>query len=342
MIVRTLLTAAVLLALTAPAQAAPRQILLGHAQQQLPANDPVAAAADIFRTEVALLSGGEMTVEILPDGMLGGNRDMTGLVEKGVVHTAIVSIGGITQVHPPLMVLHLPFAFDSIPQARRVLDGPFAAALAADMAARTPLRLMGFVDPGGFHILTNLDRDIRTPDDLWGLNIRAIPGFKPLEAMIRAAGAHPTKVSSREEMIALSSGAVDGQMSPAPATIARGFDTVQGYATLTNHLYAPFAWIFNGATLAGLSPAEAGVIHRAIATAIAGSRSMSDALERSPRGLAGLRKRMHVRVPTVAERAEFRAVMLPPVEEAILEALGGEGPKWVDGLRTAVSRTTAR
>ncbi|OAN54178.1 TRAP transporter substrate-binding protein DctP [Magnetospirillum moscoviense] len=331
-----LLILAALLARPDHAGAAAVQILLGHPQQHLPKSDPVAATADFFRAEVKRLSAGRIAVEILSDGLVGGNRDMTGLVGKGTLHAAMTTIGGVSPLHPPIQVLYLPFAFDSIAQARRVLDGSFGRALAADMAATTKMRLLGFVDPGGFHILTNLDRDIRVPDDMWGLNVRAIPGFKPLEAMIRAAGARPMRVSSREEMIALATGAVDGQMSPAITVVSRNFDTVQGYATLTNHLYAPLVFLFHGPTLDALAPEDQALVRQAATAAIAHGRATADRLERSERGLMGLRKRMMVRTPTPEEQAAFRAVFRPPVEEAILEALGDQGEKWVGMFNQAI------
>ncbi len=333
-----LILAALMARPDAAAAAAAVQIFLGHPQQHLPGSDPAAATADFFRAELKRLSDGRIGVEILADGVVGGNRDMTGLVNKGVLHAALASIGGVAPLHPPIQLLYLPFSFDSIAQARRVLDGSFGQALATDMAAKTNMRLLGFVDPGGFHILTNLDRDIRVPDDLWGLNIRAIPGFKPLEAMIRAVGARPMRVSSREEMVALSTGAVDGQMNPAITVVSRNFDTVQGFATLTNHLYAPLAFLFHGPTLDGLPPEDAALVRRAATAAIAHGRVLADTLERSERGLAGLRKRMMVRTPTPDERAAFRDVFRPPVEEAIVEALGDQGETWVETFNQAIRK----
>lgn len=92
------------------------------------------------------------------------------------------------------------------------MAGPFVR----DMAARTKLTVLGFADPGGFHVRTNLDRPITDPDDMWDLRLRAIPGFAPLGAMITAVNARPVQVSSRDELSMLSMGAIEGQMSPPP------------------------------------------------------------------------------------------------------------------------------
>ncbi|HLO78629.1 MAG TPA: TRAP transporter substrate-binding protein DctP [Magnetospirillum sp.] len=328
------------LVLTAlPAVAAePIRIFLAHAQRQEPDSDTAAAAAEEFRRQVDTLSQGRLKVEILAEGVMGGNRDTTALVEKGVIHSALVTLGGVTPVYRPLSVVQLPFAFTSLDDAGRVLDGPFGRKLADDMAATTKLRLMGFVDPAGFHILTNSDRPVRDPDEMWGLRLRAIPGSKPLEAMIRAVGASPVRVSSREELAALATGVADGQMNPPAVVMARGFDRVQRYATLTYHVYVPYVWVFNRAAFEALAPDDAALLTRAVQAARLHAHQLAISLNNSDLGVAGLRKRMQVHTPTAAERAAFREALRPPVEAAIVEEIGADGKRWMDGFKAALRR----
>jgi TRAP-type C4-dicarboxylate transport system substrate-binding protein len=312
-----------------------RQIFLAHAQPHNPDRDPVAAAADEFRTQVRALSDGRLTVEIFPESILGGNRQMAGLAESGVVHTALVTVGGVAPVYPPLMVTQLPFAFDQIVTARAVLDGPFGQELAADMAARTPLGLLAFVDPGGFHVLTNSARPILLPEHMAGLRLRAIPGFKPLDAMIQAVKAVPVQVSSQDEMGMMAARMVDGQMSPAPVTLGRNFDTVQPYVTLLNHLYSPYVWVINTAFLASLPPEDAEIVRRAAQLGKARAEALNDEINRSERGVMGLSKRMQVHDLTPAERIAFRDIMQPPVEAAIAAALGERDAGWMEKFKAA-------
>lgn len=332
---RQLFAVAMLMLAALPAAAEPVRILLAHAQRHDPDSDTAAAAADEFRRQVDRLSGGRLKVEILAEGVMGGNRDTTALVEKGVLHSALVTLGGVTPVHKPLSVLQLPYAFASTEQARRVLEGPFGRVLAEDMAAKTKLRLMGFVDPGGFHILTNSDRPVRDPDEMWGLRLRAIPGSKPLEAMIRAVGAAPVRVSSRDELAAMATGAVDGQMSPPVVAMARGFDRVQHYATLTEHLYVPYVWVFNSAAFAALAPADAAIVEQAVSAAKAHAHGLATTLNNSDSGVPGLRKRLKVYAPTAAERAAFREALRPPVEAAIVAEIGADGERWMSRFKAA-------
>lgn len=320
-----------------PVRAAePIRIFLAHAQRHDPDGDTAAAAAEEFRTQVAALSHGRMKVEILAEGITGGNRDTTALVENGVIHSALVTLGGVTPVFKPLSVIQLPYAFASLDDAGRVLDGPFGHRLADGMATKTKLRLLGFVDPAGFYILTNSDRPVHDPDEMWGLRLRAIPGSKPLEAMIRAVGAAPVRVSSREELAALATGVIDGQMNPPATVLARGFDRVQRFATLTDHLYVPYVWVFNRAAFDALAPEDAAVVTEATRLAHLHARALAQRLHDSDLGKQGLRKRMDVVVLNAAGRAAFRDALRPPVEAAIIQEIGMDGAAWMTNFKAAI------
>lgn len=321
-----------------PARAAePVQIFLAHALRHDPVGDTAAAAAEEFRRQVGELSQGRLKVEILAEGITGGNRDTTALVEKGVIHSALVTLGGVTPVFKPLSVIQLPYAFSTLDDATRVLEGPFGRRLADDMAAHTKLRLLGFVDPAGFYILTNSDRPVRSPDEMWGLRLRAIPGSKPLEAMIRAVGAKSVRVSSREELAALATGVVDGQMNPAAVVLGRGFDRVQRFATLTDHLYVPYVWVFNGAAFDALPPDDAAIVGKAAESARKRAHDLAMALYASEHGQSALRKRMDVVELNAAGRAEFRDALRPPVEAAIIDEIGTDGEAWMTAFQAAVA-----
>lgn len=328
-----------LLALPALAEPAPKptQIFLAHAQRQDAASDTVAAVADEFRKQVGALSAGRLKVEIVADGMLGGNRDTTALVEKGVIHSALVTVGGVIPSYPPLSVTQLPYAFDRLETAHQVLAGPFGQRLADGLAAHTSLQLLGFVDPPGLHIITNSRQEVRSPEQLRDLRIRAIPGSKPLAAMIASLGATPVKVSSREELSALATGAVQGQMNPPSVVLARGIDTVQRYATLSNHLYVPYVWLFNRQALAALPAADAKIVATAAQSAIAKGYQLALALQNSDQGLGGLKRRLKVHELSGSERAAFEAAMRPPTEAAIVKEIGTDGAEWMSAFKSAIA-----
>ncbi len=333
----SLLVSGLLALLALPVQAKPLQIFLAHSQRQDLSAEPAAIAADEFRRQVESQSEGRIKVEILADGVVGGNRDTTALVDKGVIQAALVTIGGVIPVSPSLGVTQLPYAFDRLETAQQVLAGPFGKRLADDLASRSKLRLLGFVAPAGFHILTNSQREIGAPNQMRDLRIRAIPGAKSLEAMLLSVAAKPVKVSSREELSALSNGVIQGQMNPASVVLARGIDRVQRYATLTNHLYVPYVWLFNSQTLAALAPADAKIIDSAVASAIAKADKEALRIHNSEYGLAGLKKRLQVRDLKPAERSTFEAAMRPATEAAIVKEIGDDGSEWMSAFKSAIN-----
>ena len=302
-------------------------MFLAHTQRQDAATIPAAAMAAEFKREVERRTAGRVKIGIFASGQLGGNRDMVRLVGRNIVQSAFVTIGGIAPLYPPIAVIEMPFALTSPEAAYRVFDGPFGRRLAADMERRTGLTVLGFGDGGGFFAITNSRHPVRSPADMRGLKIRTIPGFEPLDAMIRSLGAIPVQVSSREEFTALASGVVDGQMNPPVTVLANRYDEVQRYVTLTAHLYAPLVWIFNREALATLDAADQEAVRQAAARALSAGRTVARAIEVSELGLPALRRRMEVTVPTAADREAFKAATQPAVAEVIAKSLGEDGSR---------------
>lgn len=316
---------ALLPALLAPMTSArAMDIHLAHAQPQSADSDPAAATASAFRKSLPELSGGTLRVAIFPEGQLGGNRDMAALVAKGVIHSALVTVGGLAPLYPPIAVTAIPFALDNPEAAEALFDGPFGQAMAADIEKRTGLMVLGYADPGGMHALTNSKRPIRTPADMAGLKIRTIPGYDAMEAMIRALGAKPVKVSSKEELSSLEAGIIDGQTNPPTVILSRRYHLVQHYATLTAHLYSPYVWVFNRAAFDTLEEGQRAALLEAAKRAVAAGRELGDKVDHSEWGTAGLGRRMQVTPLGPAERAAFAAATRGPVTDALARKMGDQ------------------
>jgi TRAP-type C4-dicarboxylate transport system substrate-binding protein len=318
------------------------EILLAHDQLQVPANTTPAILAAEFRAQADRMSNGRIKVDILPNAMLGGNLDVVRLVEKNVVHSALTPIGAVAAVYPPLRATVLPFSFDRIETARKVMNGGYRQRLANDMSASVNLQLLGFADAGGFDILTNLDREIGSPDDMWGLNIASFPDLPELDAMIKATGAKAVKVSMREKINALTSHALDGQTGTADMALAQGLPAIQGHATLTNHLYAPYVWVFSKEALEAMEPADRAIIMKAAETALAKALEHAAADERAQTPLKALRQNMSVRVLLPAEREAFKSVMLPAAQEALTASLGADGERLIKEFKAAIRAAEGR
>lgn len=324
-----------------PSWAGPRVLYLATAQPNNLTRETSAVMTAVFKAKVETASEGALKVELFPDSQLGGNRELAGLVQKNVIQTAIISVGGLAPLYPPIAVIEMPFAYASPQSAYQVLDGPFGHRLSDAITQRTSLTVLGYGDPGGFFVLTNGKRPIHSPQDMDGVRIRSIPGFQVLDAMISGMGGVPVRVSSREEYSALEEGVVDGQTNPVPVIVSRHYDMVQRYLTLTNHLYVPYVWVINASVMESLPLEQRQIVTDAAREAIAASRVKSREIEGSDFGLSTLRRRLEVYTPTPEERAAFKAASQPKVAQTIAETLGDEGTSLLAEFQAAIAEAEA-
>jgi len=96
------------------------------------------------------------------------------------------------------------------------------------------------------------ERDIQTPEDLAGVNLR-MPGTDAWQFLGSALGANPTPMAFTEVYTALQTGSVDGQDNPLPTVVDSKFYEVTKQIALTAHLvdlnYIAFsAELWNGMT----------------------------------------------------------------------------------------------
>jgi TRAP-type transport system periplasmic protein len=310
----------------APVPDAPvREIFLAHTEKQDSASVPVAAMAAEFKRQVESLSAGRIKVGIFPAGQLGGNREITRLVGRNVVQSCFATVGGVAPAYPALAVTQIPFAAKSEAAAQAAYDGAFGRLLAEGIERRTGMMVLGYGDGGGMAVLTNSRRPVREPEDLHGLKIRVIPGFKPQEVMVRALGAVPVAISSREELSALAAGVADGQMNTPQVILANRFDEVQKHLTLTEHLYAPLLWLFNRQNFDGLDADGQRAVRQAATSALALGRRLAAEVQASERGMPALLRRLKVLRLSAGQRESFRRLAQGPVIAQVAAGLDGEG-----------------
>jgi tripartite ATP-independent transporter DctP family solute receptor len=313
-------------------------LYLAHANKNDPTDIPTAAAAVAFKRAVERDSGGDLRVEIFPEGQLGNDGDAVQLTRKGIIQSAIVSVGGVKGVYPKIAVLDYPFAWETLEQTYRVFDGPFMDTLRHDFAQHAGLNLVGFADTGGLFVITNNRHAIRSPADMTGLRIRTM-GVATHKELVRALGAEPVEVPWSEITPALRNGVVDGQMNP-PSIIRFGkLNEVQRHLTVTNHLYTPYPWVMNADFMAGLSEAQRRVVENAIHEGIVASRELSTARRDD---IAALASTMAVRTQSPAEREAFRKLTQPVMEQFLLKTFGAESAALLQQMKQAIAATKSQ
>ena len=90
----------------------------------LPTVSHYGAGAQAFADKIAELSKGDITINLKPAGVLGGEREVLEGLQIGTIELAISSTGPIGGFVPEIYALDFPFLFKDSASARRILDGP--------------------------------------------------------------------------------------------------------------------------------------------------------------------------------------------------------------------------
>ncbi|MBA2781014.1 DctP family TRAP transporter solute-binding subunit [Billgrantia kenyensis] len=336
----TLITTMTALSLALAGTAYAEKVMrLHHLNNDDPFDNGSGAMATVFKSLVESGTNGSVTVESYPNGQLGDDAQVLSQLRAGVVQSGIHSVGGFASAYPMIGVLDVPFAFPDVSTTYEVFDGPFGDKLAADIEEKTGLKVLGFGDSGGLFAITNSRREVRSPEDMEGLQIRTM-GLDTHQEVIRSLGGQPTAIAWSEVYTALQTGVADGQMNPIPIISFARFDEVQDYLTLTNHLFAPYVWVVSDQFWNSLDEHEQSVVKSAARSAIVAGRGISRIIESSERGLPHLSANMEVHALTPEEMEAFREASQPAVKEIIAEKYGAEGEEMLNAFLEAIEEAS--
>lgn len=327
---------------TSPALAQ-KVMRIGHLNPESPFESHSGAMTAVFKSLVETGTSGAVTVELYPNGQLGQDSDVIQQVRDGIVESAISSAGGMAQHYELIGVFDLPFAFPDIAVAHEVIDleSSFGQKLAADLEAKTGLKVLGLLDSGGFFAITNSSRPIASVEDLEGLKIRTMT-LPTHEAIISSLGGQPTPLPWAEVYTALQTGVADGQMNPVPIIAFAKFDEVQSHLTLTNHIITPYIWTVNADFYEGLAPEEKQVVDYAAKVAVDAGRGISRIIEASAEmGLPKLAEKMEINAVSPEQQAAFAQATQPAVRQLIEERFGDEGIDMLDAMLQSIDEASS-
>lgn len=286
------------------AEAQPVSIKLGHVA---PTDEPYHQAAEKFAQLVKQYTDGAVEVQIFPNSLLGGQRELLEGLQLNSVDATLTTAAVLANFLPRTQVIELPFMFRDRAHVYKVVDGP----LAQEIYAGDEAKKMKVIDTweNGFRNITNDVRPIERPDDMKGIKIRVMENKMYID-MFKALGANPTPMARGEVFTALQTKTIDAQENPLGQIATSRFYEVQKYLTLSRHTYSPEALVFSLATWNRLSPQHREAIRRASAEAKAYNRELSAKME--DEYLAKLRGNgMTVTTPSPEEIAAFQEKMTP-------------------------------
>ncbi|MCW8345875.1 TRAP transporter substrate-binding protein [Vibrio sp. ZSDZ65] len=187
-------------------------------------------------------SGLDYNLKFFGAAQLGKDKDVQQKLKLGTIDLALLTSTLPTHV-PEMALFELPFLVSDREHVAKIEQDVFWPYI-APAAEKKGYKVIGFWE-NGFRNITNAQRPINTPADLEGLKIRT-PNSSWRVKMFKNWGANPTPMSFSEVFIGLQTGVIDGQENPYTNIYAAKLHEVQGYVSVTNHVYTP-AYLTAGA-----------------------------------------------------------------------------------------------
>jgi TRAP-type transport system periplasmic protein len=229
-------------------------------------------AAEKFKEIVEADSGGEITVEVYPNGQLGQEREVLENLQNGAIEMALTGHDPLATFDPVVSALGMPYIFNDVDHAFRVVDGEFGQ-LVKDSLLTKNLRLLEFGE-NGFRVVTNSKRPIEKPEDYKGLKIRS-PQAPVNLAITNTLGGTATPTPFGETYTALQQGVIDGQENALPQIYDSKYSEVQKYLSITNHLYGFTTLLIGEPTFSKLTESQQELVLEAGKEAMRAQREYS-------------------------------------------------------------------
>lgn len=216
------------LLLAAAAQAADYKKMTIRAATANPQGSLHVTAIEKFKEIVEKESGGAITVQTFYGGSMGDEQANVKQLRTEELHLTVVACGNLTPFAPRASLFILPYIFPTLEDAYTLFDNkPFMDKQADAIAKESAARPLGWL-VGGYRVLTNSKRPVKTMADLQGLKIR-VPAVEIQLDAFRSWGVEPHPLAWTETFNGLQQGVVDGQENPHGINRDQKFWEVQKY-----------------------------------------------------------------------------------------------------------------
>lgn len=261
-----------------------------------------------FAKRVNKRAGGEIVLTVFPSGQLGGDEQLQRGLKAGTIHFASGSSSNMGIVSDAYSWGDLPYVFRSPEHAAKVFNDPtIKDYINGKMRADAGTVVLGHVEVGGFRILINTKRELKTPDDVNGMKFRMLSN--PIDqALLTSWNGNPVAMPWSETFVSIEQGVADGLQLQPQAIAGFNFDKMIRYGTHTKTLMTVHVAQMNAETWDGLSPE----LQKAITDSAAEALEIANAADRAD--AAEFMKQLSGTItfyePTDAEFEQWRAAAL--------------------------------
>jgi TRAP-type transport system periplasmic protein len=183
---------------------------------------------------------------------LGLEKDYFAYMNQGIsVDYAIVSPSHMSTFAPSAPLMDMPFLFRDMDHWRKVLDAGLLAPIAAEVADRADVMILGYAGGGVRNLIVN--RPVRDMTELKGLKMRVM-GAPIQTKTFQAIGAAPTVIAYAEVYNAIQTGVIQAAENEAFGIEQMKFYEVGPYVSQTAHAISVRPLCFSGKTFRRLPP----------------------------------------------------------------------------------------
>lgn len=214
-----------------------------------------------FAELVNQYSDGRITIEVYPNGQLGDERDMVEGLQIGTVEMCSVANLALSGFDPAFGVFDLPYFFDSLEDAYKVLDSDyFNNEMCPALAEDTGIRILG-VGVGGFRQVAS-KKQITSMDDFKSLKIR-VPQNSIYVDAYNALGFQTTSMAMSEVVTGLQQGTVDGFEMMVTPLYTNGFYEMLDHCCMTQINFSVNPMLISESLFQSLSAADQEILTKA-------------------------------------------------------------------------------
>lgn len=229
--------------------------------------------AEKFADEVSRLSDGKMKIQVYPNSVIGGDRELLESCKDGDIPFVVQNTAPQVTFMPDIAVFDLPCVYDDIDDVRKAVDDPDFLSRIQAVYKKAGYDLLGYADQG-FRVMTT-NKKITKISDFRGQKIRTMEDPYHL-AFWKALGASPTPMTFSEVYIGLQQGTIDAQENPYEVIVSNKLYEQQKYVFESNHLPHLISLIVSDKFMSGLTDEQQEIIQEAADTAKEYARQQSD------------------------------------------------------------------
>jgi TRAP-type C4-dicarboxylate transport system substrate-binding protein len=299
-------------------------------------------AAEAFKAHVEAATDGDLVINLVRHGALGGDREITDQLRLGELEFNLPGAGGIASVFPHAQVHSWPFLFTSRSVFWELPQDPEYFQLTRDellAESGNTMRLLALMENSIRHLYTTRG-PIRTPGDLQEHAIKMRTQAVPLhQELFEALGAAQiVTVSAPERYSALQSGLIDGMEGGLSSAWDAGLMEVADYVSLTGHMYEYLWLVANNDFYESLPEAHRQAVDEAALIAASTSNVISYQDDNAAlQNMAEAGKQIYV--PTAEELGQWQDIAVPTARDFIEQ----EVPQaYIEATLAALERTRAR